>query len=534
VRDGVAVQEARKIVVPRSMHTQSPIFEADYARFYMNELTMTENEKNTTPVNLKDSQFPSITSELVPKHSLQFRECLDNLNRGLRQRQILNPAYNYMKQTFNSVVERAYEKTIQRPHVRGKLDSMPRSYQDLYWDVSASSLHSCKAALKKVNSPKFEGEMIEAMRAFFKEVEPLIQAMDEVKGYVVKRDQLRAEMAEAKKSAYTPPSVDDVVKRAIYDVLSDITQRHYVRLVGYFKHSFESDIKRFLEGNVEERKKLIANPYTRAGIVEMLDIQRDSFAVRPDGKERLQVLAEREALSIQESFIFKNLRKLASIVEAKDNLDCIKEIGSTVDLGGLTGSLHIAFKDGSEFSVANSVVWSTSIYGKQFLRFPLTFHDVVMPNGEKMGMPSEERMNKIFAPVGEVSVDDLVSEAAGRFAEGEDGFVESGKASWALNPHFSLKRFGPLIELKDRFLVACAKAEEEGFAGRYDDMVGQDIHTPIIVLEKDGKLFVWDGDVRIGAAARNGKTTIPAIVGTAIPELTLEHQQQSHSSTLDM
>jgi hypothetical protein len=42
------------------------------------------------------------------------------------------------------------------------------------------------------------------------------------------------------------------------------------------------------------------------------------------------------------------------------------------------------------------VVWSHSVYGKQFMRFPLTFHSPIMPNGTVMPRPSEERMNTVF------------------------------------------------------------------------------------------------------------------------------------------
>lgn len=65
-------------------------------------------------------------------------------------------------------------------------------------------------------------------------------------------------------------------------------------------------------------------------------------------------------------------------------------------MNSLRGTLRFFFTDGSSFVVQNSVVWSHSIYGKAFNRFPLTFHDVIMPDGSKMPRPSEERMNTVF------------------------------------------------------------------------------------------------------------------------------------------
>jgi hypothetical protein len=65
-------------------------------------------------------------------------------------------------------------------------------------------------------------------------------------------------------------------------------------------------------------------------------------------------------------------------------------------LGALRGTLKFEFEDTSSFIVQNSVVWSHSVYGKQFMRFPLTFHSPIMPNGTVMPRPSEERMNTVF------------------------------------------------------------------------------------------------------------------------------------------
>jgi hypothetical protein len=63
---------------------------------------------------------------------------------------------------------------------------------------------------------------------------------------------------------------------------------------------------------------------------------------------------------------------------------------------GLTGTLVFTFHDGSRFTVVNQVVFVVNDRGTAFNRFPLTFHDVIMPNGKPMGRPSEERMNTIF------------------------------------------------------------------------------------------------------------------------------------------
>jgi hypothetical protein len=55
---------------------------------------------------------------------------------------------------------------------------------------------------------------------------------------------------------------------------------------------------------------------------------------------------------------------------------------------------------------------------------------------------------------------------------------------------------------------------DEGDPERYDGMLGHDILEPVVAVEVDGEAYLWDGNHRVGAALMNGKTTVPAIVGT--------------------
>ncbi len=91
------------------------------------------------------------------------------------------------------------------------------------------------------------------------------------------------------------------------------------------------------------------------------------------------------------------MRKIAAIVDTKGNLQESTVISCSVTERGMLGTLRFAFSDGSAFQAQKSVVLSHSIHGKPFLRFPLTFHDVQMPDGKPMKQPSEERMNTVFA-----------------------------------------------------------------------------------------------------------------------------------------
>jgi hypothetical protein len=60
-------------------------------------------------------------------------------------------------------------------------------------------------------------------------------------------------------------------------------------------------------------------------------------------------------------------------------------------------------------------------------------------------------------------------------------------------------------------------AKDDGRFG-YDDMLDREIVEEIVVLIRDGKGYVWDGNHRVGAAFTRELKTIKAIVGVPFRE----------------
>ena len=120
------------------------------------------------------------------------------------------------------------------------------------------------------------------------------------------------------------------------------------------------------------------------------------YVAELDASVKVLRLATSDAQSIRDAFIHKNLKKLHAIVDGKGNPLSIEVVREFLRMSGLEGTLRVCFDDGSSFLARNSVVLSHSVHGTPFLRYPLTFHDVVLADGSRMGRPSEERMNTIF------------------------------------------------------------------------------------------------------------------------------------------
>ena len=114
------------------------------------------------------------------------------------------------------------------------------------------------------------------------------------------------------------------------------------------------------------------------------------YSVKKDYKTIIDKMAKQSAKEAVEGFVLKMKLKLSVIVGSH-------KMGVDVSGNSNRNTLSFEFEDKSRFTVQNSIVLSYSVYGKPFYRYPTTFHNVVLPNGNKLNNPSEAKIKKEFA-----------------------------------------------------------------------------------------------------------------------------------------
>jgi hypothetical protein len=121
------------------------------------------------------------------------------------------------------------------------------------------------------------------------------------------------------------------------------------------------------------------------------------LVLKPDYDQYLEKEAKSITQNMIDTFVFKNTRKLAEILTKKNNLATVTLRGADTGRGTIEGTLQLKFKDNSSFIVTSTLVFSYSVRGTPFSRYPTTFHNVIFPDGTRMrGRASEERMNDEF------------------------------------------------------------------------------------------------------------------------------------------
>jgi hypothetical protein len=373
------------------------------------------NSDNSQALSIE--HFPTLAAGLRDRPFVRLADAIRAIADGLHAQRIPNPAFQDAKEVINRRIGDAWRDAISARWTHaGEYQRLPTAVFEAYCEMNVDGVHSMKATAKRVAkiASLASHPMIDAMQAFVREMEPLAVAVEALRPHVFKRQPKTDEEREAEKRFVPPPSSTGATKM-VGDLLEGITARHHAELITALEDHYLGSLVAFLQRQSTCDKSTPAPsfsyPLSRC-LTSDHKYPHSRYTANPNAQETLKALARKDADEMRDMFVYKNLRKLSSIVEAKGNLDRAEVIDSTVNLSGLRGELRFAFSDGARFLVQNSAVLSHSVHNNPFMRYPLTFHEVVMPSGEKMKLPSEERMNTVFVGKDDLDSSPIVEEAA--------------------------------------------------------------------------------------------------------------------------
>jgi hypothetical protein len=355
--------------------------------------------------------FPIVTANLTATQSATFAQLVATAEAAGQAGSIVNPVFIETKSQINRLIETAWNAFISARYTYSrKYESLPEAVWQFSYSFTYPQLHSINGVLARVEKSKLAHPMIDDMRALLVEVAPLQELFTALKGMVVSGRKVKTDDADPR---FVAPPVTGLAAKRVHTLLTALMTDSYEGLVEAFVGRMDREItalKDAMAASAAEgkmlslRNYLLANKRADGNFLSRVthDDRPASLAViiDDDVDATIRQLAERDASEIREAFVAKNLRKIVSIMDAKEAagvaLNEARVISRTLSLGGFTGEFAATFADGSRFDFSNGVVWSHSIYGKQFCRYPLTFHNVTLANGSRMKQPSEKKMNAEF------------------------------------------------------------------------------------------------------------------------------------------
>jgi hypothetical protein len=339
--------------------------------------------------------------------------------------EIENARFIESKDVISRAVEDAW-KRVSRDSAW--VNSLPDAQRDALDTNPYPNLSNLDGRLKRVlKTPPHPTR--DNLEAFITDIKPVIDFYAFLKANAKKRVPRSAEEIEA--TRFVPPTSSSTAVAQVKALLETMVDRDFTYLLNHCKSINRAMIENFVTAqkkanaaneaasktstgyspshhftvNEGRFKGRVTSPESVTLLNKVLHRHYDdkrhfyTYLVDKDTWGKSDDAALKVAQFIRDQFVFKNLKKLTSILEIKgeENFDAVTEKNDSLNLTRMQGEFHFTFKDGASFDVHNALVFVTNQFSTSFVRYPLTFHAVVLPNGESMKMPSEKSMNDTFA-----------------------------------------------------------------------------------------------------------------------------------------
>jgi hypothetical protein len=315
----------------------------------------------------------------------------NSITQGENSKQIYNVDFNDTKSHLKSILRRGGESSIEAIALKYKLSNeQKRSLSQAFSSFIFDDFKKIEKETKDNNDQYVQ----ELRNTFFLPLKALYDRLLNLKPFIVKG---RKPNPDAK-PAYKPPisslsSLAEVTK--VYNqlvakmhpqVVQNIINTDMERATSFEKALPNLKIREFTQ-SVDY--KLLDRHFIRSGN------NYNDYKLKPSSERQLasKKYAEEQSKLIEDQFVSKNLAKVTSLIGEKGNLKATKAEDIRTTSGVLSGDISFEFADGSGFTIRNQLVSVWAYNKKPHYRFPSTFHDIILPDGTKHKMKSEEWMN---------------------------------------------------------------------------------------------------------------------------------------------
>lgn len=332
-------------------------------------------------MSISNLQYLSKESKLVNR----LVKFIDEINIYISADEIPNTKFLELKRIFGFFIDTAIFRS-----------SDPNIFNWAYKeDLIYHSGNQIKGKLKKAESIKSDDSSLELYLGLTRELLSIQNVLDYLKGKIVKRE--RGD--KKKETEFHKKMASSEAIKIVHKILTELTNNLKKGYSDYLYSFFLEIINRYKESDEKIKRNLLKE----WGIIlyHVFEIKHNIMEIheKPNWEQKIKSEADKQTDAMQQSFLYKNVNKLAEILELKGNLKGEPRIlNLKADRGVFEGDIKMEFDDGSSFEVRNKVIVKSSIHGKFFNQFPTTFHNAILPDGKRMiGQPSEKDMIQIFA-----------------------------------------------------------------------------------------------------------------------------------------
>lgn len=362
-------------------------------------------------MKIEINDYPLITNilEEASKERLQqgFISILEKINETIEKKEILNPDFNDVKYYMGRIVDKVFKQALSEKYsYGGKYAQLPPDIQDLsipYEFRSVSTFSKKLAKLKEHQNHPF----VQDAQALCKEFLDLSEGYNFMKEHVIKVTDKRKkekELAQVQEDLWNKNLVGHKDVKKVLELLNNESKSIHTSLMqSHLKdvlHIIDIFKKNSLEGKTDYRQWLKSNVFALITLQQLTERKgtyyKPEYQLIENYAQKAEEISDQYAKDIVLQFTYKNTHKIGYILTEKNNMKDVSLTNVKLGRGKVECDLNCSFEDNSKFIANTSVVLAYSKYNKPFYRYPTIFREVMLPNGESLSNPSEERMEEIF------------------------------------------------------------------------------------------------------------------------------------------
>lgn len=317
-----------------------------------------------------------LMSQPVTKNLNRLLDIKDEIEMAFKNKEILNQRFIFIKERVSRLADDLLEQLNSKYFYGGRYTKLPEEIRDLSFISGTQGIKSIPNKIKKIS---IKHPLLDDAKKLYDSFKPFIDIIEGLKPLVIKKTEKLAKEREVK-DTYQQVLVGHKDVEKVINLLKKETEFVYDKILKEYVDYFQKIVDDFKKSGETDPRKFTKNPNKLYFLMRKKDPEKE---------------AESIVTEILDKFIYKSTRKLAFILNKKNNLKKVKIDKVRWSLGRIEASIYCDFTDNSSFRMDHQIVrvWTAAT---SFYRYPSTFHNVVMIDGSKMKMPSIEKMEKQF------------------------------------------------------------------------------------------------------------------------------------------
>lgn len=346
------------------------------------------------------------TDHLNKNSTRYFNGILHHTEAAYEKGGLLKTEFDHIKKYTNNMFEHIWSDKIKNEYFR---NPDAEGMHDLYW-VKYPEAHTIKglkkrlSKLEKTSSPEAK-QVIANSYELIDDLMPFAENVDELKSMIKTQAELK-QMDPKRKDEFQPPLASKATRDRLKEALNEA--------LNPLKEEIQEDIKRMIlrhvasyyEGvsaNNTKRENspyyvLAGNAFARQHVTYLLndynvDPETGAYQKREDFDARLEIKSAEYADEIRDRFVAKQIQKIPGLIDSHGAVEdmTVKITNRNAGNGSIEGMISVKMKNNVSFVAKTQVVFSHSVKGKFFPRYPTTFHDVHDTSGKRIAKRLSEK-----------------------------------------------------------------------------------------------------------------------------------------------